>query len=57
VGPAIEGSSPDQVIAQLGKPTYQLEGRDGVATWLYEIDGKTVRVFFFEGKASLTRQR
>jgi hypothetical protein len=27
-----------------------------VATWFYEIDGKAVRVFVFENKASLTRQ-
>jgi hypothetical protein len=56
-GPAVEGRSPQQVVDQIGKPQYILEGRDGVATWFYEIEGKAVRVFIFENKASLTRQK
>jgi hypothetical protein len=55
--PAVEGRSPQQVIDLLGQPQYVLEGRDGVATWFYELDGKAVRVFIFESKASLTRQK
>jgi S1-C subfamily serine protease len=55
--PSVEGLSADQVIQLLGKPSYVLEGRDGVTTWFYESSGATLRVFFFEGKASIKRQR
>jgi hypothetical protein len=41
----------------LGKPQYVLEGRDGVTTWFFEVDGKSVLVYFLESKASLKRQR
>lgn len=56
-GPAVEGYSPQQVTDAIGTPRYVLEGRDGVTTWFYEVDGKPLRVFFFENKASLKRQR
>jgi hypothetical protein len=56
--PHIEGLSMDQVTDVLGQPVYVLDGRgEGVTTWFYEIDRKAVKVFFFEGKASLIRQK
>lgn len=55
--PNVEGLSADQVIQLLGKPSYVIEGRDGVTTWFYDRSGSALRVFFYQGKASLKRQR
>lgn len=55
--PAVEGFSQDQVLAALGKPSYQRDGSNGVTTWYYEINGETVRIFFVDNKASLKTPR
>jgi outer membrane protein assembly factor BamE (lipoprotein component of BamABCDE complex) len=55
--PAVEGLSVDQVIEILGKPSQSLDSRDGVTTWYYNRSGVPLRVYFYQGKASLKRQR
>jgi S1-C subfamily serine protease len=55
--PSVEGLSPDQVIEILGKPSQSLDSRDGVTTWYFNRSGGPLRVYFYQGKASLKRQR
>jgi S1-C subfamily serine protease len=55
--PSIEGYSGDQVRTLLGLPSLTNQDPDGVTTWYYDTDHGTLKIFFFEGRASLRRQR
>jgi len=55
--PSIEGLSEQQITALLGQPSLTSRAGDGVTTWYYDTQDGTLKIFFYDGRASLKRQR
>jgi hypothetical protein len=54
--PSAEGRTREQVLAMLGRPSLT-ETTDGVALWYYDTPQGTLKVYFYQGTASLRRPR
>src|SRR5262249_29628121 len=54
---SIEGYSPEQVRSVLGEPSLTSRDQDGIITWYYDTPQGTLKVYIFDNKASLRRQR